>query len=138
VIATKSVKSEFGAAFESLFGTKVRDPNRADDCRSMSMNQPLTYALGYSESEFKRLESQGVFFRDLTEDVLCRAGVVSGMRVLDVGCGVGDVSLLAGERGAQANPKASHTASTGLAGRSSGLSSSSLGPIPDAAIRRIS
>jgi hypothetical protein len=25
--------------------------------------------LGYSESEFKRLESQGAFFRDLTEDL---------------------------------------------------------------------
>jgi 2-polyprenyl-3-methyl-5-hydroxy-6-metoxy-1,4-benzoquinol methylase len=62
------------------------------------MNQPLTYPLGYSESEFKRLELQGAFFRDLTEDVLRRAGVVSGMRVLDVGCGVGDVSLLAAER----------------------------------------
>jgi SAM-dependent methyltransferase len=61
------------------------------------MNQPLTYALGYSEGEFKRLESQGAFFRDLTEDVLRRAGIVSGMRVLDVGCGVGDVSLLAAE-----------------------------------------
>jgi hypothetical protein len=61
------------------------------------MNQSLTYALGYSESELKRLESQGAFFRDLTEDLLRRSGVVSGMRVLDIGCGVGDVSLLAGE-----------------------------------------
>lgn len=61
------------------------------------MNQPCSYALGYSESEFKRLESQGAFFRDLTADVLGRAGIVSGMRVLDIGCGVGDVSLLAAE-----------------------------------------
>jgi SAM-dependent methyltransferase len=61
------------------------------------MSQPLTYALGYSEGEFKRLESQGAFFRDLTEDLLRRGGIVSGMRVLDVGCGVGDVSLLAAE-----------------------------------------
>ena len=43
------------------------------------------------------MESQGAFFRDLTEDLLSRAGVVSGMRVLDVGCGVGDVSLLGAE-----------------------------------------
>jgi 2-polyprenyl-3-methyl-5-hydroxy-6-metoxy-1,4-benzoquinol methylase len=56
-----------------------------------------TYALGYSTDEFRRLELQGAFFRDLTEDVLRRAGIDSGMRVLDVGCGVGDVALLAGE-----------------------------------------
>jgi ubiquinone/menaquinone biosynthesis C-methylase UbiE len=55
------------------------------------------YALGYSESEFKRLERQASFLRDLTEDLLRRAGIERGMRVLDVGCGVGDVSLLAAE-----------------------------------------
>lgn len=55
------------------------------------------YALGYSEAEFKRLERQGAFLRDLTEDVLRRAGVRHGMRVLDLGCGVGDVSLLAAD-----------------------------------------
>lgn len=55
------------------------------------------YALGYSESEFKRFELQGDFDRDLTEDVLRRAGIEPGMRVLDLGCGAGDVSLLAGE-----------------------------------------
>jgi 2-polyprenyl-3-methyl-5-hydroxy-6-metoxy-1,4-benzoquinol methylase len=55
------------------------------------------YALGYSESEFQRLEAQAALFRDLTEDVLRRAGIARGMRVLDIGCGVGDVSLLAAE-----------------------------------------
>jgi ubiquinone/menaquinone biosynthesis C-methylase UbiE len=75
----------------------VRDLNPANDCRSTNVNQSLPYALGYSESEFKRLESQAAFFRDLTEDLLRRSGVVSGMRVLDVGRGVGEVSLLAAE-----------------------------------------
>jgi SAM-dependent methyltransferase len=56
---------------------------------------PRTYALGYSQSEFSRLEQQGTFFAGLTEDVLRRAGLSPGMRVLDIGCGVGDVSLLA-------------------------------------------
>jgi ubiquinone/menaquinone biosynthesis C-methylase UbiE len=55
------------------------------------------YALGYSESEFKRLEFQGDFFRDLTENVLRRAGIAPGMSVLDIGSGVGDVALLAAE-----------------------------------------
>lgn len=56
---------------------------------------PEAYALGYSEDEFRRLERQGNYYRDLTEDVLVRAGIGPGMRVLDVGCGVGDVSLIA-------------------------------------------
>jgi SAM-dependent methyltransferase len=54
-----------------------------------------SYALGYSDDEFRRLERQAAFFRDLTEDVLRRAGLAPGMHVLDVGCGVGDVSMLA-------------------------------------------
>lgn len=56
-----------------------------------------SYALGYSDSEFKRLEMQASLIRDLTENVLRRAGIGRGMRVLDIGCGVGDVSLLAAE-----------------------------------------
>lgn len=55
------------------------------------------YALGHSDAELERLEWQGAFYRDLTKDVLQRAGIARGMRVLDVGCGAGDVSLLAGE-----------------------------------------
>jgi ubiquinone/menaquinone biosynthesis C-methylase UbiE len=57
---------------------------------------PRPYALGYSEREFRRLEMQGGFYADLTEDLLGRAGIRPGMRVLDLGCGVGDVSLMAG------------------------------------------
>jgi ubiquinone/menaquinone biosynthesis C-methylase UbiE len=56
-----------------------------------------TYALGHSEGEFKRLEMQAALIRDLTADVLRRAGIGPGMRVLDIGCGVGDVSLLAAD-----------------------------------------
>jgi ubiquinone/menaquinone biosynthesis C-methylase UbiE len=58
-------------------------------------NTPRPYALGYSDNEFRRLERQAAFFRDLIEDVLRRAGLAPGMHVLDVGCGVGDVSMLA-------------------------------------------
>jgi ubiquinone/menaquinone biosynthesis C-methylase UbiE len=54
------------------------------------------YPLGYSEAEARRLMEQGAMFEDLTRDYLSRAGLAPGMRVLDVGCGVGDVSLLAG------------------------------------------
>ncbi len=54
-----------------------------------------SYPLGYSEDEAGRLANQGAFLEDLTADVLRRAGIESGMEVLDLGCGVGDVSVLA-------------------------------------------
>jgi SAM-dependent methyltransferase len=56
-----------------------------------------SYALGYSDAEFRRLKFQGEYLRDFTADVLRRAGIAPGMRVLDIGCGVGDVSLVAAE-----------------------------------------
>jgi ubiquinone/menaquinone biosynthesis C-methylase UbiE len=55
------------------------------------------YALGHSEQELARLERQGEIFAAETREVLSRAGLASGMAVLDVGCGVGDVSLVAAE-----------------------------------------
>ncbi len=42
-----------------------------------------------------RVVAQAHLFGDLTEDVLIRAGIAPGMHVLDVGCGRGDVTLLA-------------------------------------------
>jgi SAM-dependent methyltransferase len=59
------------------------------------MTKLENYPLGYSEAEAKRLMEQGAMLEDLTADLLSRAGLAPGMRVLDVGCGVGDVSLLA-------------------------------------------
>lgn len=55
------------------------------------------YVLGHSEPELIRLERQGQIFGAETRDVLRRAGIAPGMRVLDVGCGVGDVSMIAAE-----------------------------------------
>jgi ubiquinone/menaquinone biosynthesis C-methylase UbiE len=59
------------------------------------MSDSDRYPLGYSEDEADRLASQGAFLEDLTADVLRRAGIGSRMVVLDLGCGVGDVSVLA-------------------------------------------
>lgn len=55
------------------------------------------YAMGHSERERRRLALQATLHNPATEQLLHRAGIVSGMRVVDLGCGVGDVSLLAAQ-----------------------------------------
>jgi SAM-dependent methyltransferase len=59
------------------------------------MSGANAYALGYSTEEERRLALQAKMFEGLTEDVLRRAGIGAGMRILDVGSGVGDVAFLA-------------------------------------------
>jgi SAM-dependent methyltransferase len=51
------------------------------------------YVPGRSEEERQRLTEQGAFLGGFTEYLFADAGVGTGMRVLDVGCGVGDVLL---------------------------------------------
>jgi ubiquinone/menaquinone biosynthesis C-methylase UbiE len=53
------------------------------------------YVLGHAANELDRLIKQAAFYGDLTAHTLKLAGLAPGMRVLDVGCGAGDVSLLA-------------------------------------------
>jgi ubiquinone/menaquinone biosynthesis C-methylase UbiE len=53
------------------------------------------YLLGHSEKEIERLTRQARLIRPITERLLCEIGLKPGMRVLDLGCGAGDVSMLA-------------------------------------------
>jgi SAM-dependent methyltransferase len=55
------------------------------------------YVLGRSPAEYERLIEQGALLGPPTERVLRAAGATSGMRVLDVGCGVGEVARVVGE-----------------------------------------
>jgi ubiquinone/menaquinone biosynthesis C-methylase UbiE len=57
----------------------------------------VTYVCGHSARELERLEAQGAFFADISRRSLEAAGVVRGMRVLDIGCGVGDLTFLAAD-----------------------------------------
>ncbi|HET7074212.1 MAG TPA: class I SAM-dependent methyltransferase, partial [Mycobacterium sp.] len=54
-----------------------------------------TYVLGHADVEVQRLLLQGRLYNDYTEHALRLAGLRPGMRVLDIGCGPGDVSLIA-------------------------------------------
>lgn len=58
---------------------------------------PHSYVLNHSEPELRRLEAQGAFLKRPTLDMLTAAGLEPRMRVLDIGCGAGDVSFLAAE-----------------------------------------
>jgi len=51
--------------------------------------------MGHTDRERRRLSLQARFLNPLTQDFFARAGIRPGMRVLDLGCGVGDVSLVA-------------------------------------------
>ena len=53
------------------------------------------YVMGYTDRERRRLSLQASVINPMTEDLLRRAGIGGGMRVLDIGCGVGEVSLIA-------------------------------------------
>ena len=61
----------------------------------MSDSAPPEYVLGHAARELERLIRQAAFYGDLTEHTLKLAGLRPGMKVLDLGCGAGDVSLLA-------------------------------------------
>jgi ubiquinone/menaquinone biosynthesis C-methylase UbiE len=53
------------------------------------------YLMGHTERERRRLMLQGAVLNPITEDLLRRAGLCPGMTVLDIGCGAGDVSMIA-------------------------------------------
>src|SRR5262249_18283190 len=55
------------------------------------------YVLGHNDREQLRLIRQARILAPLTESFLRSAGIVSGMRVLDSGCGMGDVTMLAAQ-----------------------------------------
>jgi ubiquinone/menaquinone biosynthesis C-methylase UbiE len=60
----------------------------------MSESETANYALGHSPTEIRRLGIQAAIIRPITIRLLQALGVCPGMRILDVGCGTGDVALL--------------------------------------------
>jgi ubiquinone/menaquinone biosynthesis C-methylase UbiE len=55
------------------------------------------YSLGTDDPEINRLDVQATWLEGATRMLLRAAGIAPGMRVLDLGCGLGHVSFLAAE-----------------------------------------
>lgn len=68
----------------------MRDTGSAKDSAS-------GYAPGHSERELERLASSARAIDPITRQFFLKAGMVPGMRVLEVGSGAGDVAFLAAE-----------------------------------------
>ena len=62
----------------------------------MTENKP-DYVLGSSDQEIARLDGQSASIEAATRLLLRAAGVVPGMRLLDLGTGIGHVAMLAAE-----------------------------------------
>jgi SAM-dependent methyltransferase len=58
---------------------------------------PHAYVLGHSNRELERLQAQARLIDPITQRFFRAAGIVPGMRVLDVGTGAGDVAFLAAD-----------------------------------------
>src|SRR5262245_7626689 len=61
------------------------------------MNGTPVYILGHADLEIKRLQLQAEIIAGVTRRLIRESGIGPGMRVLDIGCGVGDVSMLLAE-----------------------------------------
>jgi ubiquinone/menaquinone biosynthesis C-methylase UbiE len=74
----------------------IATPNTESlEAHARAGEQETTYILGHSQDEIRRLIEQAAILRPTTERLLQCAGLEGGMRVLDLGCGAGDVSMLA-------------------------------------------
>ena len=60
----------------------------------MTLQTDPSYLFESSSDEYARLTRQAALIAPMTERLLRDAGITPGMRVLDVGSGVGDVALL--------------------------------------------
>ena len=58
---------------------------------------PFGSGSGIGEDEVARLELQGALLAPGTRIVFAEAGIRPGMRVLDLGCGAGDVTFVAAD-----------------------------------------
>jgi SAM-dependent methyltransferase len=61
------------------------------------MSDKPTYVLGHADPEMERIRLQAKLIEGVSRRLIRDCGIRSGMRVLDVGCGLGDMSFLLAE-----------------------------------------
>jgi SAM-dependent methyltransferase len=61
------------------------------------MNVTSAYVLGHADLEIERLQFQAGIIAGVSRRLIRECGIGPGMRVLDIGCGVGDLSMLLAE-----------------------------------------
>lgn len=61
------------------------------------MHRTDDYVMGSTNPELRRLQTISVLYRDTSRRWLEHAGIGAGMSVVDLGCGPGDVTLLAAD-----------------------------------------
>ena len=66
--------------------------------KDQAMNADASaYVLGHADFEIERLQFQAGIIEPVTRRLIRECGIGPGMRVLDIGCGAGDVSMLLAE-----------------------------------------
>ena len=68
-----------------------------DQASLHASNSDATYTLGRTSHETTRLIEQSLIYGPSTERLCKRAGILAGMRVLEIGSGAGDVALMLSE-----------------------------------------
>ncbi len=61
------------------------------------MNAKLSYVLGHADPEVERLQFQADIIAGVSRRLIRECGIGPGMRVLDIGCGAGHMSMLLAE-----------------------------------------
>jgi 2-polyprenyl-3-methyl-5-hydroxy-6-metoxy-1,4-benzoquinol methylase len=70
--------------------------DRTAGCYTRAMSQtPTRYVMGHDDRERRRLSLQASILNPLSDQLLRRAGLSPGLHVLDIGCGIGELSMVA-------------------------------------------